>query len=377
MNNHPSEINPFVLEALSPDSPFCDRREEYAQLLRDARDHTNVVLHSPRRYGKTSLVLKVQDALRKQGYLTVYAHLFGVDSVSDLGNRIATAFFRAVHAKESLLDKGRRLLKGLAEFRPVVHVRPDGYDLTVEPTQAAPMQRLESVLLEIGEFAGKGPYPVHVVLDEIQEVCRLKESAAIEGVIRGAVQGQPCSYVFPGSRRGILLAMFNNRKRAFFQSARMMELPPLPHGDAVLFLQEQFQAHGKTCDAQTAAALARKVDHYPYYIQSLAREVFDLAGQTITLQHIEQGLRKVRTAERYAYEAVCNGLTPHQLRFLKMLAHSPLEKPFSADALRTAAMSQAVVQNTIRKLGEEDLIERSCGAWRIVDPVFALWLRDI
>lgn len=51
--------NPFLIETLSPDSPFCDRDDEIARLQSCAESGTNVVLFSPRRYGKTSLAVRV------------------------------------------------------------------------------------------------------------------------------------------------------------------------------------------------------------------------------------------------------------------------------------------------------------------------------
>ncbi len=52
-------INPFQVETLSPDSPFCDRQEQLARLASCARSHANVILHSPRRCDKTSLALRI------------------------------------------------------------------------------------------------------------------------------------------------------------------------------------------------------------------------------------------------------------------------------------------------------------------------------
>lgn len=369
--------NPFVLEVLNPRAKFCNRVEELAQMERWAHDGTNVLLHSPRRYGKTSLVLRVQDKLRIEGFITVYAHLFGVDSVEDLGNRIATALYRAVHARVSLLEKGKEVLKGAMGFRPAVRLDAQGVSITAEPVQGDPLVRLESVFLEIGQIVEAGKYRVHVVLDEIQEVCRLKAFGAIEGVIRGAIQGQACSYVFPGSRRGVLLAMFNDKKRAFFQSAKNMELPPLPSVEAAGFVCDQYQAAGKVCDLEVATQLVELVQGYPYYVQALAKEVFDLAGDVVCAEDLEEGARRMIDNERFAFEAISSGLTLHQLRLLKALAQEPAGQLFSREFLTRAGLPQSVVQYSLRGLREADLVEDREGEWGVVDPVFAKWLSNL
>ena len=51
--------NPFYLKEMPVDAPFCDREKELADLISYATSNSNVVLFSPRRYGKTSLTKRV------------------------------------------------------------------------------------------------------------------------------------------------------------------------------------------------------------------------------------------------------------------------------------------------------------------------------
>jgi len=85
--------NPFYLRVLPLDAPFCDREKDLNELASHARNGANVVLFSPRRYGKTSLVRRVQDRLKNDGTLTIYVDFLGVDSVEDLASRIASRFY--------------------------------------------------------------------------------------------------------------------------------------------------------------------------------------------------------------------------------------------------------------------------------------------
>ena len=58
--------NPFITKALGPKHPFCNREKELEDLLMHARNGKNVILFGPRRYGKTSLVRRVQHRLREK-----------------------------------------------------------------------------------------------------------------------------------------------------------------------------------------------------------------------------------------------------------------------------------------------------------------------
>ncbi|HOD72443.1 MAG TPA: hypothetical protein PKO27_15560 [Deltaproteobacteria bacterium] len=63
--------NPFCATELPVTAPFCDREKESEELESHAVNRANVVLYSPRRYGKTSLVKRVQARLAGKGTITI------------------------------------------------------------------------------------------------------------------------------------------------------------------------------------------------------------------------------------------------------------------------------------------------------------------
>ena len=58
--------NPFTFGALALDQAFTNREREIRELVRDMENGQDVLLYAPRRYGKSSLVLRAgQRAIRK------------------------------------------------------------------------------------------------------------------------------------------------------------------------------------------------------------------------------------------------------------------------------------------------------------------------
>jgi len=372
--------NPFLIETLPPDSPFCDRQDEIDQLQSCAESGTNLVLFSPRRYGKTSLAVRVQAMLAKQGYVIIYCQLFGVDSVSDAASRIGRSILEAIHARESLLEKGKRFLKYFSSFRPVFKPSEDGISLTVEPaSNEKPLELLEHILGELGEFATKSGHRVNFVIDEFQEITRLKESAKIEGIIRGKIQGQKVSYFFLGSRRGILLAMFSDRKRPFFQSAIHLELPPFPFGDITAFLGELFSRERRNCSERICEIISLTVDRHPYYVQRLAHEVYDMGKEKIFKEDVAKALENIIDMERYAFEAILSRLTLPQVRVIRTLAGFPAKEMLSGKFIGRCGLPPSSIQFSRDRLKKEDLIwqEKNSGIWEVVDPVFSRWLKRL
>ena len=103
--------NPFTLKVVSDGTRFCNRTKEIEQLMRHAENEANIVLFSPRRYGKTSLVHQVQSRLSERKYLTVFVDLFGLSSVDNIADRIARGIFEGILSHKPLMKKAADIIR--------------------------------------------------------------------------------------------------------------------------------------------------------------------------------------------------------------------------------------------------------------------------
>ena len=207
--------NPFYLQEVPVDEPLCDRENELKELQSYAEAKANVVIFSPRRFGKTSLVRRVQSWLVDNGAVVIFADFFGVGSVEDVAARLAKAVYGFTHGKSSLW---KTALRTLLPFRPVLKPDPSGgISLNVEPASAgrSGLELLEETIVSIHQFIESAHQLVHIALDEFQEIVTLKEALQIEAVLRTHIQRQKASYFFVGSRRRVLSGIFNERQRPF------------------------------------------------------------------------------------------------------------------------------------------------------------------
>jgi hypothetical protein len=366
--------NPFYLQEVPVDALFCDREVELRELRSYAEAQANVVLYSPRRFGKTSLVRRVQHALEETGAVTIFADFFGVASVEDIAARLARAVFQITHKKEAFW---KRALRTIRSFRPIL--KPDaegGVSLSVEPASpvGSGVELLEETLEALGAFVAETDTLVNVALDEFQEIVILKEALRVEAALRSRIQRQKASCFFVGSRRRVLLGIFNDRQRPFFQSAINYPLPLLPREELVDFLAAQFEAGKKPCGRELSRRIADEVGCHPYYSQKLAFLIYEHCD-TVTGEAISSGFQKLLASERPVFEAIVQGLTPHQRLLLRSIALEPTDKPFaSAYIQRHRLGSVGGVQHSIKRLAELDLIEIS-QRWQVVDPVFMCWIR--
>lgn len=370
--------NPFHTDTLEPDQPFCNRVAELSELASHARNGMNVVLFAPRRYGKTSLVTRVQHQLRKEGICVIYAQFMRLVSVEDLVHRLAKGIISGLHEHESLLEKGKRWLGHFPSIQTSFTIDPatglPSVGVQMSTRQTDPMIALENVLEEVGRFLEKENFQVCIALDEFQDIVDIKEPR-VEALLREHIQRHKASYFFLGSRRRVLLDIFNNKGRPFYQSATMMELEALPENEGVDFIVNQFAQAGKQCPRSVAVEIVQKIEQYPYYLQALAYRAFELCEKECSSGNVQKAYESLISNERYGYQAIIQGVSAGQLKLLRGIAEEGQASLTANSFLQAHKLTLGGVQSARKHLSEQDIIEKTKdGQWRIVDPVFRVWL---
>jgi len=368
-------VNPFTLKVIPPDHAFCNRAREMKDLVSYAKSKANVVLFSPRRYGKTSLVKKVQAEVERQGCLTLYVDFFGLASTDDIADRVAGSVYGVLHPRKSLWQKALDVFKTL---RPVIRQTEDGgVVISVEPVSSgiSGIELLDKTMEELGEFIRQTSSGLHIVFDEFQEITELKDHR-IEGVLRRHIQEQQASYFFVGSRRRVLLEMFTERSRPFFQSALLYKLKCLPHDELSGFIASRFKQAEKKCPLKVAEKISMKVSQHPYYAQKLAFHVFEISKTTVNEKDVEKAFYPLLEGEKAVFEAILQGIAPGRIALVRALAKEPSSSILSAGYMKRHDLkSVGGVQSALKKLSELDLIEKDAGGvWRVVDPIFREYL---
>ena len=111
-------INPFRFGALARDEAFTDRDAEIAELLSDARNGQDVVIFAPRRYGKTSLVDRVQQRLVRDKVLVGQVNLMRAPTKEKLAEKLAATVYEDIAGPLTRArDFGARIFRGLRSLR--------------------------------------------------------------------------------------------------------------------------------------------------------------------------------------------------------------------------------------------------------------------
>ncbi len=97
--------NPFSFSGVVDDPAFCNRIDEQVELTRLIQASQNVLMYSHRRYGKTSLILRVFRRLR--GVTPIYIDLYGTTSTDDF----ISAFLNGIGVIEPKLQRLAKLVR--------------------------------------------------------------------------------------------------------------------------------------------------------------------------------------------------------------------------------------------------------------------------
>jgi len=216
-------------------------------------------------------------------------------------------------------------------------------------------------------------------LDEFQEITEVDHSLAVEGILRSHIQKMRCAFVFVGSRRRILLEMFNNRKRPFFQSAVSYELKTLPRKDLIAFIGGGFKQAGKNIDSGLASDIADMLGQHPYYTQKFCFFLFDLVQANTSKEDLVEAYQMTLDSEKALFESILRRLTVAQITLLTAIAQESTRKLYAADFMKRHNLkSTGGIQLGLDVLTKEDLIEQPAKTenWNIVDPLFKQWLRN-
>ncbi len=370
-------VNPFGLGIARGDR-FCNRETEIQDLLRHGRNGDNVLLFSPRRYGKTSLVRKTLDQLETEGFLTVYVDLFPIVSERDLITRFSSALLKGIGRGVDDRTFAVRLKDLFKRLIPSIELKPDGYSVSMrfdQTSESGPL--LEDLMEGLHRYVTQRDARACVALDEFQEITELPESKRIEGLLRSHIQlHSEISYFFIGSRRRILQEMFSDKSRAFYKSAFAYPLKEIPRKEFADYINEHFSKTGKACPSVVSEEIYDRVRGYPYYVQKLASISWDLTTEKCDGQVVQAAYEALVEMETADFEATWSALRLSQRTILKALAlESTAVLPYSREFLERYHLTIGGTQRVIRTLLSLDLVEKhEAGKCRLTDPLMGNWL---
>lgn len=372
--------NPFVFGEVVKGEHFADREEELKTLTLDLASGQNVLLFSPRRYGKTSLIVRAMETLEAKGLVCVYVDFFRATSLQSLGKLYADAITRATASKVE------EVIRFIHDHFPTIVPKvvfkgkgPAGFELDFE----APRRDLEKWLDEIfdlpHQIAQRKKRRLVVVLDEFQEIASIGTTGALERAIRSKIQHHDrVTYAFMGSKRHLLDGLFSDKSKPPYRIAKPMPLGKIPGKKLAAFIRSRFQSvHVRIAPAEIQRILEITLCH-PYYTQQLCHETYNtvVPGKQVSAKHIEEASERCIQAQSYAYSTIWGGLSSKQRELVVALSKMSGQNIYSKEFLDESELRTAsAVQTSVSALEKKGLVDRDNGSCILSDVFFVEWVK--
>ena len=368
--------NPFKFGKEVSGDDFCNREEEIAELTQDIRNSANVLLYSPRRYGKTSLIKRVLEIVSKEGFLTVYIDLYPAITKEKFIEIYARAISKVVQGNvEKVISWIKRMVPKLV---PKVVIRGEGSEMEFEFDKSQPYSPILADLFKaVHNRAKSTDKPAVVVFDEFQEINNYPDDE-IEREMRSVFQTHSnVSYIYMGSKRHIMQDMFESTNRPFYRSTKHIPLNKISKNAFSEFIARKFRLGNYAIKSDCISKVLEISECHPFYTQQLCYFLWEqeVEKKTVSEESIRSALRRLLEIENQSFINLWESLSPKQRELVVAITIDNPPSIFSKQFLQKHSLgSTSSIQKAIKKLLQREVLLKENGRYIFEDVFFKRWV---
>ena len=358
--------NPFKYGAVVEGKFFTDRHKELKNIQRQIDSENHLVLISPRRFGKTSLVAK---AVKLSGRPTISINFQKIVSVTDFAATILKELFK--------LHPWEKLKYEMSHFRivPTISTSPmsDGVEVAFMPSVNAGVA-LEDAFTLADKLSSQDNKLI-IVLDEFQEIMSLDKG--IDKRLRAIMQETGnMNFIILGSQESMMTEIFERKKSPFYHFGLMMHLSKIPYPDFHQYIEERMPATHAIDNGIIADSILSVTSCHPYYTQQLAAQVWNIL--TYDLQDdgnspeeteiVETAVRQLTEIHDLDFERIWQNFNNTDRRIMQTLCRGKR-------LVDGCNLPTSTVYSAVKKLIKTGYIIKT-EEYELEDPFFRRWVTD-
>ncbi|MDR3253327.1 MAG: AAA family ATPase [Tannerella sp.] len=315
-----SKSNPFLIIGYESKKYFCDRKKELELLHKNIQNRCNLTLISARRLGKSALIRRFFEDLEEENYTGIYVDIYSTNSLKDFTEELALAIFKRFPEKQST---GKRFMNFLKGFRPIftydsLNGQPEIHFDYVQPRE------YEHTLRSLLTFIDNQNISVVLAIDEFQQIADYPEQN-VEALLRTIIQTlRNTQFVFSGSKKSMMLEMFNTANRPFFSSTQIMGLTEIPTNEYRAFIHEKFTENNRSITDEAVYFILSWTLSHTYYTQIICNSVFAEKEKNITMRNVKQACDEQLDMQHTTFMQYKSLLSPVQWKLLLAIAKEGL-----------------------------------------------------
>jgi len=367
------ETNKYFPEGVALGDAFINREAERKLLINRIKSNKHTVLMAPRRYGKTSLVMKVAVEMKIPycaiDFLAAYSEEYVRDQILDKVSRLVFELLpRFKKAKEKLLHIFNCM-------KPEISVGAFGQRLSLNLSNN-PLKDITELLLKLDETAKQFKGQAVIFLDEFQQISQIKNYHSIEASIRHAVERSQCvTYVFSGSNRQLLQQMFGDQGRPLYRLCQTISIERITKDVYTERLNSLAKTRWKkSLPAEVIDQIVNCTELHPFYMNVLCQILWEKTKMPSADTVDAAWLNYVKT-QRHIISHDMMELSPNQRRIITSLAKSPTKEIQSSEYTAAVKISPSSAQQSLGVLLRKDMLYKNTeGFYCVLDPAMKTYL---
>ena len=369
--------SPFEFSPTVRDDLFADRIQETQRLITNFRSGVNTILISPRRMGKTSLVIKVRSLAASDSLRIATLDIFGCRSPADFLTAYAAAVVKAAGRKtDDWLRTARQFLSALAPEITFGNDPQNPFSLRFGIKDLP--QRTEDILNLPERIALQNKVRIVVCIDEFQQIGLFEDSLAFQKLLRSVWQHHTqVSHCLYGSHKHMMDSIFQTSSAPFYRFGDLFYLDKISEEDWVAYICDRFKMTGKEIPENLARMICNVTDRYSSYVQQLAWLVWLKTQNMATDADLQYGIDRLLDACEPLFIQQTEDLSAYQMNFLHALSNGVHTGFTQSAVLNTYRLGTPANITRLKKaLIEKDLISISSPKHlEMSDPILTLWLK--
>lgn len=364
----PSKI--FPIGGPVSEQDIVDREEFISSLKTRLADGQSIVLAGPRRIGKTSLAHEILRRMKKEGFYTASVDFFRLSDKLEFAAALINACLENRTGVRRTLEalKGRaRSVVGTARLAVKVEDLELNFGFSSgEPDENAILNRA----LELPEIlAERDGRPMVVLFDEFQDAARVAGEDIYKKMRSYFQHHKRVSYLFLGSKEGMMKTLFGNRREAFYRFAVILPIPPIPENAWVDYIARKFAEQSIEADDETVREIIRKTGGHPQNTMLVCSEIYyallETEKSSITPGIMRTGFDRALLRLSQVYDEALDELG--QRSYVRQV----LKRIAAGNKVYTQKTNPNEIKRAVDYLINKGVIEKhGRGSYRFVEPLF-------
>jgi len=358
--------NPFKFGSVVDDPYFTNRTDELAKIQDIISSNNHLIMISPRRFGKTSLIRK---AVKNNNQHLLFLDLQLINSIEDF----AAQYLRRIYR----IFPSERIKEFIRNFRiiPTLTLNPVSSEMEVSfQSREADLPLLEDALNLLEQLSNPDQRTI-VIFDEFQDLIRLGDG--IDRKLRSIMQmHKNINYILLGSQESMMREIFEKKKSPFYHFGLLFPLQKINKKHFTSFISGGLN---KVCDKPDLIAeeILNFTDGHPYYTQQLAFTTWNiLYKDKEALKPVEQAILETVQNHDFDYERLWATLNNTDKKTITNITQRKNKQNVSLLSKNANIGPSSTIFSSLKRLMLIGNVIKTEKGYEIDDPFFKQWIID-